>query len=159
MATNRSPITSPRTRRRTVSSCSRAIATATLRTHEERRDISTIRADKLLLRIAAERERGVAQADLDERQIAEALRELGVSFVAVQPGFWNDLQEMARFSSVLHTADFEPIARFPITGAANPGEDAIEVYKPTYPVEQHPRKLQLEIPIIGEAFRGEVGSH
>src|SRR6185437_16251383 len=98
------------------------------------------------------------QADLDEKQIAGALRELGVSLIAVQPGFWNDLQEMARFSSVLHTAEFEPVARFPITGAANPGEDAIEIYKPIYPVEQHPRKLQLEMPIIGDTFKGEVGS-
>lgn len=129
-----------------------------MRTHEERRDISTIRADKLLLRIAVERQRGVAQAGLDEKQIADALRELGVSLIAVQPGFWNDLQEMARFSAVLHTADFEPVARFPITGAANPGEDAIEIYKATYPVEQHPRKLQLEMPIIDQTFRGEVGS-
>lgn len=130
-----------------------------LRTHEERRDISTIRADKLLLRIAVERARGVAQADLDEKQIAETLRELGVSLIAVQPGFWNDLQEMARFSSVLRSPDFEPVARFRITGAATPGEDTIEIYKPTYPVEQHPRKLLLEMPIIGQTFRGEVGSH
>ncbi len=41
-----------------------------LRTHEERRDISTIRADKLLLRIAVERIRGVSEVNLDEKQIA-----------------------------------------------------------------------------------------
>jgi hypothetical protein len=58
-----------------------------LRIHEDRRDISTIRADKLLLRIAVERERGVGQADFNEQQIAASLRDFGVSLVIVQPGF------------------------------------------------------------------------
>jgi hypothetical protein len=123
---------------------------------EKRRDISIIRADKLLLRIAVERERGVGQAKLDQRQIAQELRAYGVSLVVAQPDFWNDLREMARLSAVLHGPDFAPVARFPITGATRRGETAIEVYKPTYPVAQTRRTLKLDMPIIDETFRGTV---
>jgi hypothetical protein len=129
-----------------------------LRTHEERRDISTIRADKLLLRIAVERERGVAQANLSEQQIATFLRNFGVSLIIAQPGFWEDLREMARFSAVLHGPEFERVAQFDITGTVARTDRSIEIYKPTYKVEKTQRALQLEMPIIGDSFRGTVGS-
>jgi len=130
-----------------------------LRTHEERRDISTIRADKLLLRIAVERVRGVGQADLDEKQIADALRDYGVSLIVFQPDFWTDLREMARLSAVVHRPDFERVATFDITGTARHSDNRIEIYKPTYPVEQTHRALQLQLPIIGDSIKGKVGSH
>jgi len=129
-----------------------------LRTHENRRDISIIRADKLLLRIAVERERGVGQADLDEQQIAAFLRDLGISLIIVQPGFWEDLREMARFSAVLRSPEFERVAQFDITGSVARTDQSIEIYKPTYTVNQARRTLRLEMPIIGDTFRGTVGS-
>jgi 4-amino-4-deoxy-L-arabinose transferase-like glycosyltransferase len=127
-----------------------------LRTHEERRDLSTIRADKLLLRVAVERERGVGQASLDERQIAQALRDYGVSLVVAQPGFWSDLREMARLDAVLHSPDFERVAHFDITGTVGHTDREIEIYKPTYRVEPAHRTLRLEMPIIGQSFKGEA---
>ena len=127
-----------------------------LRTHEERRDIATIRADKLLLRIAVERARGVKEAKLDEKQIAAALHTYGVGLIVFQPHFWTDLREMARLSAVVHSPDFTEVARFAITGAARRGETTIEIYKPTYPVRQTRHNLELEMPIIGETFHGTV---
>ncbi len=129
-----------------------------LRTHEERRDISTIRADKLLLRIAVERLRGVGQADLDEAQIARKLRDLGVGMVVYQPGFWEDLGEMARFAAVLHGPNFERVASFDITGSIGHTDKKIEIYRPTYPVAEGRRALRLEMPIIGDTFKGDVGN-
>jgi hypothetical protein len=123
---------------------------------EKRRDISIIRADKLLLRIAVERARGVGQANLDDQQIAQQLRAYGISLVVAQPHFWNDLREMARLSAVLHSANFERVARFPITGATRRGEKEIDVYKPTYPVAQTRRTLKLDMPIIGRTFHGMI---
>jgi len=130
-----------------------------LRTHEERSDVSTIRTDKLLLRMAVERERGIGQADLDEKQIAAFLREFGVSLIVVQPGFREDLREMARFSAVLRGPEFERVAHFDITGSADHADTSIEIYKPTYPVQPTRRPLQLEMPIIGGTYRGTVGSN
>ena len=129
-----------------------------LRTHDERRDLSTIRADKLLLRIAVERLRGVGEASLDQTQIAEALREYGVSLVVFQPGFWADLREMARLAAVVHGADFRRVASFDITGTVAHGDREIDIYKPTYPVAQARRTLRLDMPIIGESFKGELGA-
>jgi hypothetical protein len=52
--------------------------------------------------IAVERVRGVGQPNLDEKQIADALREYGVSLIAFQPEFWTDLREMAPFRGAAH---------------------------------------------------------
>ncbi len=66
---------------------------------------------------------------------------------------------MARLSAVLHTPDFERIASFEITGTVPHIDHKIEIYRPTYPVEQAHRSLQLQMPIIGESFKGNLGSH
>ncbi|HZU88626.1 MAG TPA: glycosyltransferase family 39 protein [Stellaceae bacterium] len=123
---------------------------------EKRRDIAVLRADKLLLRVAVERERGVKQASLDRQQIAGMLRAYGVGLVVVQPHFWSDLREMDRLAAVLHGGDFARVAEFTITGATHRGERVIEVYKPTYPVQERRRTLRLDMPIIGETFHGTV---
>jgi 4-amino-4-deoxy-L-arabinose transferase-like glycosyltransferase len=130
-----------------------------LRTHEERRDLSTIRADKLLLRIAVERLRGVGQANLDEQEITAALRDYGVSLIVFQPGFWTDLREMARLAAVVQGPQFKRVAHFDITGTAGHGDRKIEIFKPTYPIEQARRTLKLDMPIIGESFTGQLGAH
>jgi len=128
-----------------------------LRTHEGRRDLSTIRADKLLLRVAVERVRGVGEAKLDQKQIAQALRDYGVDLVVAQPDFWTDLREMSRLYAVLHTPDFVQVARFPITGTTAHTDHEIEIYRPTYKVEPPHRALHLDMPIIGQSFKGEAG--
>jgi hypothetical protein len=129
-----------------------------MRTHEERRDIATLRADKLLLDVAVERLRGVGEKGYDEAAIAKMLRELGVSLVVFQPGFWQDLREMARFAAVLNTRDFQRVASFDITGTVAHTDRFIEIYKPTYPVEQTEKRLRLDMPIIGDEFKGDVGT-
>jgi len=87
-----------------------------LRMREDRRDIATIRADKLLLRIAIERRRGVGEADYSEAQIASLMRSLGIDLVVAQDGFWADLTEMQRLADVLSGPDFTPVAHFTIGG-------------------------------------------
>jgi hypothetical protein len=123
---------------------------------QERHDISILRADKLLLRVAVERERGVREAVLDQKQIAQELRDFGVSLVAAQPDFWSDLRIMRDLSAVLQGPDFKEVARFPITGQRHLGEETIVVYQPTYPVSQTRRTLSLEMPIIDQTFRGNM---
>src|SRR3954454_18454778 len=103
---------------------------------QERHDISILRADKLLLRVAVERERGIREAVLDQKQIAQELRDFGVSLVVIQPDFWSDLRIMRDLSAVLRGPNFKEVARFPITGQRHPDEETIVVYQPTYPVAQ-----------------------
>jgi len=127
-----------------------------MRTHEERRDIITLRADKLLLKVAVERLRGVQQTNYDQHEIAKMLRELGVDMVVYQPGFWEDLRQMARLAEVLHTNDFEKIAMFPISGTVNHTDQELEIFRPTYPVDRTRRDLQLDLPIIGRQISGDL---
>lgn len=130
-----------------------------MRTHEERRDISTLRADKLLLRIAIERIRGMGQADYTQDEIAKMLRDLGVDLVIYQPGFWEDLREMSRLAAVIQSPAFARVASFGITGKLGSNDaDQIEIYRPTHPVEGVRRSLQLDLPIIRQKVEGTIGA-
>ncbi|MEO8300725.1 MAG: glycosyltransferase family 39 protein, partial [Rhizomicrobium sp.] len=80
-----------------------------MRTHEERRDISIVRSDKLLLRIAVRRSLGVEQKLMSESEIQAMLNGLGVRYVAAQPEFWTDLEAMRRFENVLHSSHFQKL--------------------------------------------------
>jgi len=128
-----------------------------IRAREDRRDLFVVRADKLLLRISVERERGVGQVGLSEEQIATLLRDLGVGLIVVQPGFFEDLREMQRFAAVLKRPDFERVATFPITAPGTHEDLEIQIFRPTYAVVPHRQKLELEIPLFGGSMRGEIG--
>jgi len=127
-----------------------------LRTREDRRDITTIRADKLLLRIAIERRRGVGEAKYSREQVAALIRNLGIDLVVAQDGFWNDLTEMHRLAAVLAGPDFLPIAHFEIGGTMGRTDRSFTVYRPTYIVKPKPRNLELDMPIFGGQIDGEL---
>ncbi|MGH6984888.1 MAG: ArnT family glycosyltransferase [Stellaceae bacterium] len=124
-----------------------------LRMREDRRDIATIRADKLLLRIAIERRRGVGEADYSQAQIAALIHSLGIDLVMAQDGFWADLTEMHRLADVLSGPDFTPVAHFTIGGTMGRTDKSFTIYRPNYPVEQKSRTLELDMPILG----GKIG--
>ncbi|HEV2263565.1 MAG TPA: glycosyltransferase family 39 protein [Stellaceae bacterium] len=127
-----------------------------LRMREDRRDISTIRADKLLLRIAIERRRGVGEADYSQAQIAALIRTLGIDLVVAQDGFWADLTEMHRLADVLAGPDFTPVAHFTIGGTMGRTDRSFTIYRPNYPVEQKTRTLELDMPIFGGRIGGQL---
>lgn len=124
-----------------------------LRMRENRRDIATIRADKLLLRIAIERRRGVGEADYSQAQIASLIRRLGIDLVVTQDGFWADLTEMRRLADVLNGSEFTPVAHFTIGSTMGRTDKSFTIYRPNYPVEQKTRTLELDMPIFG----GKIG--
>ncbi|MGH6976761.1 MAG: ArnT family glycosyltransferase, partial [Stellaceae bacterium] len=127
-----------------------------LRTREDRRDIATIRADKLLLRIAIERRRGVGEADYSQAQIAALIRNLGIDLVVAQDGFWTDLTEMHRLADVLTGPDFTPVAHFTIGGTMGRTDKSFTIYRPNYPVDQKRRTLELDMPIFGGRISGQL---
>jgi len=127
-----------------------------LRTREDRRDITTIRADKLLLRIAIERRRGVGEADYSQAQIAALIRNLGIDLVVAQDGFWADLTEMHRLADVLTGPDFTPVAHFTIGGTMGRTDKSFTIYRPNYPVEPKTRTLELDTPIFGGKIGGPL---
>ena len=79
---------------------------------------------------------------------------LGAALLVID--FWSDLRVMRDLSAVLQDPDFKKVARFPITGQRNPGEEMIIIYQPIDPVAQTRRTLNLEMPIIEQTFHGTM---
>jgi 4-amino-4-deoxy-L-arabinose transferase-like glycosyltransferase len=129
-----------------------------MRTHEERRDLSTVRSDKLLLRIAVRRSLGVTQKLMSEDEIAALLDRLGVQYVAAQPGFWTDLEAMRRFEAVLHSSHFREVRRFAMLANYPAQEKEIVVYRNLGHVAEGPIRLDIEIPMINRTVSGSVGT-
>jgi hypothetical protein len=128
-----------------------------MRTHEERRDISIVRSDKLLLRIAVRRSLGVEQKLMREDEIQSLLDGLGVQYVAAQPDFWTDLEAMRRFENVLHSSHFQKLRTFEMPANYPAQEKQIIVYKNLDAVSDKPRQLNIELPMIGKKISGTVG--
>jgi hypothetical protein len=130
-----------------------------LRTHEERCDIQTVRADKLFLNVAIERERGVTQNPYTTAQIADLIKQTGATLLVAQAGFWDDLAVMRRFEQVLHMATFKLLAEFPLRGQVSTsdgrgiaGGPRLEVYRPNYPTDVAPYQDDIKMKILGTDF-------
>lgn len=132
--------------------------TFSMRAREDRRDLSVLRADKLLLRIAVRRTLGVEQKALSEAEIATALDRNGVHYVVAQPGFWTDLAAMQRFENVLHSPQFVEVARVPTHSNYPAHERELVIYRNLGKVAKGPIKLEIELPIIGGKVTGAIGS-
>lgn len=87
-----------------------------MRTHEERRDLFTIRVDKLLLRVAIKRSLGVQDKGYTAAQIAQMLDRLAVRYVVAQPGFWTDLCSVGEFARRLSQPAFSACRQLPDPG-------------------------------------------
>lgn len=124
-----------------------------MRAREDRRDMSVVRADKMLLKVAVRRELGVGQKNLTEKEMAEQINGLGVHYLVVQPGFWNDLEVMQRFERMLTSGQFIEVARVATPANFNAHEKELVIYKNTGPVSQSAAPLELDLPIIGHKIK------
>ena len=134
-----------------------------MREHAERRDLTLLRAAKLLLKIAVDRSLGVVQVDLDEAGIKQMLKDHGVAMVVAQRNFWRDLREMSRFENVLRSNDFRLVTSFPVTGqlVKDDGPDAsgigmVDIFVPAYPIEPLKGPIIIDLPIIGAKVTGQA---
>lgn len=129
-----------------------------LRTHEDRRDLYTIRADKLLLEIAVRRELGVGQKALSKDEIGEMIDRYRVQYVVAQTDFWVDLEVMARLQEVLRSDQFEPVARIAVKANIPLKDKELLIYRNTHPIEPGGSNLQLDLPIVGRSLGGQIGA-
>ncbi|HTD05640.1 glycosyltransferase family 39 protein [Undibacterium sp.] len=123
-----------------------------MRSREDRRDLSVIRADKLLLSVSVRRELGVSQKDLSEAEINEKINRLGIHYLVVQPGFWDDLEVMKKFEHMLASGKFAEVARIPTPANYNAHEKELVIYKNLGEVNDNPAALELGLPIIGRTI-------
>jgi len=122
-----------------------------MRAREDRSDLSVVRADKILLNVAVRRELGVKEKELDEAAIAERIDGLGIEYVVVQPGFWNDLPVMQRFEHVIASDQFEEVARIKTPANYPAHEKELVVYRNRHPVKAGGSQ-EIELPIIGRTI-------
>lgn len=123
-----------------------------MRAREDRRDLSVLRADKILLSVAVRRELGVEEKDLSEGEIAQTLNDNGVHYVVMQPGFWTDLEAMRRFERVMATPQFEEVARIATPANHKAHETELVVYRNLGKVGPKPDKLNIELKIINRTI-------
>jgi len=80
----------------------------------ERPDVSTVRSDKLLLRISSRRKLGVEGKNYTVEEIADLINKLAIHFVVAQPDSWTDLEQINLLRSFLESDKFNDIQRFKI---------------------------------------------
>lgn len=116
----------------------------------ERPDISVARADKFLLRVAIERERGIQDRNLDVERIEELIKRHAIRYVVAETGFWNDLPSMAALTSLLHdTVRFKAVRQIE-TRANYPNPDReLVIYEYLGEVDATPLPLSAELVGVG----------
>jgi hypothetical protein len=117
-----------------------------MRLREDRRDLSVLRADKLLLRVKQRRDLGVEQKNVTEAETAEMLNRYGVSYVVDQPNFWDDLKNMRQLQRVLHTKQFQLVDTIPIVSNVGHFDHKLEVYENLGPLNAPRERIRLELP-------------
>ena len=127
-----------------------------MRSIEARRDIYTLRADKLLLSVAVRRELGVKQQPLSEQEIGKMLDQDGVRYVVAQSDFWTDLAVMARLQALLRSDHFAEVARIPVRANVPTEDRELRIYMNRHEVESAARKFKLNLPIINRTIEGET---
>lgn len=119
-----------------------------MRAREDRRDLSVLRADKILLSLAVRRELGVEEKPMTDAQLAQLINDSGVHYVVMQPGFWTDLEAMRRFERVVDSPQFEEVARVPTPANYKAHETELVIYRNLGPVGPKPDQLNIELKII-----------
>lgn len=125
-----------------------------LRTHTERPDLSVIRADKLLLRVAVRRSLGVKEQEVGETQLRSMINEYGVHYIVSQPNFWDDLENMKMLQRVLSSSQFEEVWSTPVTSNRPHDDKQLKVYRNLGVVSNEKKKMTLHIDMIGTTIEG-----
>jgi Dolichyl-phosphate-mannose-protein mannosyltransferase len=128
-----------------------------MRTREDRRDLSVLRADKLLLRVTQRRELGVDELDVTPVETGEMLNRYGVKYIVSQPNFWDDLKNMQMLQNVLHTPQFRLVATIPVVSNVNHTDRKLEIYENLGTPSRLRERIRLELPIIGVFVEGPIG--
>jgi hypothetical protein len=116
----------------------------------QRSDLSVARADKLLLRVAIERERGVQDRGLTADRIEGLIKQHAIHYVVAETGFWDDLPSMEALESLLQDSSRFAVVRRVSTRANYPNTDReLVVYRYLGEVDATPQPLSAELVGIG----------
>ena len=120
-----------------------------LRAIASRRDLAVTRADKLFLRVAVRRELGVEQKPLDDEAMLQLLNGSAHHYLVVQPGFWDDLEVMRRFETLLRRPQFEEVARWRLPANFPAYDKELVLYRNLAASNEGRALPPIELPIVG----------
>ena len=128
-----------------------------IRSLPECRKLTVIRADKLLVRVAINRNLfGLQELGVSESRLKQMLEQLGVRYVVVEPNFWNDLQSMHMLAGILHKDHFRLLTAISTANNWSPTTRSWRSMK-SAPVSKGRNVLKVEFPMSGIAIEGTVG--
>ncbi len=129
-----------------------------VRTMAECKNLTVIRADKLLLIVPGNRRLfGVKELGVNESQFKDMLGRYGVRYIVLEPNFWSDLQSMQMLVRVLHTDQFKLLTTVSVAGSHEPDESRLEIYQNLLPASQRENLIRFELPAFGVTIEGKVG--
>jgi len=128
-----------------------------MRSYDERDDLSILRADKLLMRVAVMREFGVEEKAVSHDALLKQLSDYGVDYVVNEPRFWKDLTVMKWFQEFLSTDSFTVVKRFEVTGNTKHDDKELVIYRFNQTGVNKQKNITIELPIIGIEIEGKLG--
>jgi 4-amino-4-deoxy-L-arabinose transferase-like glycosyltransferase len=124
----------------------------------ECKNLTVIRADKLLLRVAIHRDLfGVKELGVVEAKLKEMLGRFGVHYIVMEPDFWSDLQSMQMLVQTLHQDQFKLLTTINAVNNREHNGSKLEIYENLAPLSQGKNVLRVELPVSGIAVEGKVG--
>src|SRR5271157_271284 len=128
-----------------------------IKTLPECKNLTVIRADKLLLRVAIHRDLfGVQELGVTKAKFREMLGHYGVRYIVVEPDFWNDLQSMQMLVGLLHEGQFKLLTTIPVMSNRDHRDSRLEIYQNLGTVSQEKNLLKVELPVSGISVEGKV---
>ncbi len=120
---------------------------------EKEKNLSILRADKILLNLSIERSRGYKDRGFNEDQIYDLLNRYAVHYVVAQTDFWTDIPSMAALQNLLHDSmRFEVVQVIPVKSNYNTEDYEIVIYHNLGKVAASPEPLSLQMVGIGRTF-------
>ena len=129
-----------------------------VRSMPECKNLTVIRSDKILLKVAIDRDLfGVQELGVSEAKFRDLLGHYGVRYIVAEPDFWNDLQSMQMLVAVLHQGQFKLLTAIPIASNFPHKDSRLEIYENLAFVARGKNPLRMELPASGIAVEGTVG--
>lgn len=130
-----------------------------IRTLPSCKNLTVIRADKLLLLVMGNRYLfGVKELGVSESQFKDMLGRYGVRYVVLEPSFWNDLQSMQMLVRLLREDQFKLLTTVPVAGDREPHEERVEIYQNLRASSSQPaNQIRFALPAFGITVQGKVG--
>jgi hypothetical protein len=120
------------------------------------KDLTVLRADKLLLRVTQRRDLGIVDRGFSASQIATMLHEYGVEYAVSDPRFWDDLRSMRELQAALRE-NFQEIGVVKVTSNVPHKDHELHIYRTLKPPVARAVRIRLDLPIIDTSIEGNLG--